>query len=258
MTNHWVDLKNADVIMMNGSNAAENHPAAMTWINRARDERDAKMIVVDPRFTRSASQADLYVPIRSGTDIPFYGGMIKYIIDNNLFHKKYVIHYTNAAMLLVSEFKGPADLDGLFSGFVDDDKDGFGTYDRGTWKLQTDAEGNPLRDETLKNPRCVFQVMKHHYARYTLERVSRITGCPQEKLEAAYRLYASTGAPNKTGTILYAMGQTQHTVGSQNVRALSMVQLLRGTWGGREAGLMPCAGSRTSRGQRTRGSWQTS
>jgi len=165
MTNHWVDLKNADVILMDGSNAAENHPAAMTWISKAKDERDAKLIVVDPRFTRSASQADLYVPIRSGTDIAFLGGMMKYIIDKNLYHKEYLIHYTNAAMLLVPEFKGPADLDGLFSGFVDDDKDGFGIYDRGTWKFQADAAGNPLRDETLKNPRCVFQVMKHHYAR---------------------------------------------------------------------------------------------
>ncbi len=152
MTNHWVDLKNADVIMMDGSNAAENHPAAMTWINKAKDERDAKLIVVDPRFTRSASQADLYVPIRSGTDIAFFGGMMKYIIDKDLYHKEYVLHYTNAAILLVPEFKGPADLDGLFSGFVDEDGDGFGVYDRGTWKYQTDAAGNPLRDETLQNP----------------------------------------------------------------------------------------------------------
>ena len=231
MTNHWVDLKNADVIMMDGSNAAENHPAAMTWINKAKDERGAKLIVVDPRFTRSSSQADLYVPIRSGTDIAFLGGMMKYIIDNDLYHREYVVHYTNAATLLDPEFKGPADLDGLFSGFVDEDKDGFGTYDKGTWKHQTDSAGNPVRDETLKNPHCVFQVMKRHYARYTLEKVSRITGCPLEKLEAVYKLYASTGAPNKTGTILYAMGQTQHTVGSQNVRALSMVQLLLGNLG---------------------------
>ena len=253
MTNHWVDLKNADVIMMNGSNAAENHPAAMTWINKAKDERGAKLIVVDPRFTRSASQADLYVPIRSGTDIPFFGGMMKYIIDKDLYHKEYVIHYTNAATLLVPEFKGPADLDGLFSGFVDEDKDGFGIYDRGTWKYQTDAAGNPLRDETLKNPHCVFQVMKRHYARYTLERVSRITGCPQDKLEAAYKLYSSTGAPEKTGTILYAMGQTQHTVGSQNVRALSMVQLLLGNLGRPGGGVNALRGESNVQGSTDQG-----
>lgn len=231
MTNHWVDLKNADVIMINGSNAAENHPASMTWIHKAMDERGAKLIVVDPRFTRSASQADLYAPIRSGTDIAFYGGLMEYIMDHNLYHKDYVVHYTNAATLVVNDFKGPTDLDGLFSGFVDEDGDGFGKYDRGTWKFQTNGDGKPLRDETLQNPRCVFQIMKKHYSRYTLDTVSAITGCPKDKLEAVYKLYASTGAKEKTGTILYAMGQTQHTVGSQNVRCMAMVQLLLGNVG---------------------------
>jgi formate dehydrogenase major subunit len=151
------------------------------------------------------------------------------------------------------EFKGPADLDGLFSGFIDDDKDGFGTYDRSTWKYQTDAAGNPLRDESLKNPHCVFQVMKRHYARYTLEKISRIAGCPQDKLEAAYKLYASTGAPNKTGTILYAMGQTQHTVGSQNVRALSMVQLLLGNLGRQGGGVNALRGESNVQGSTDQG-----
>jgi formate dehydrogenase major subunit len=253
MTNHWVDLKNADVFMINGSNAAENHPAAMTWINKAKDERGAKLIVVDPRFTRSASQAELYVPIRSGTDIAFFGGMIKYLIDKNLYHKEYVVHYTNAATLLDPQFKGPADLDGLFSGFVDDDKDGFGVYERGTWKYQMDSAGSPVRDETLRNPQCVFQVMKRHYARYTLEKVSRITGCPQNKLEEAYKLFGSTGAPEKTGTILYAMGQTQHTVGSQNVRALSMVQLLLGNIGRPGGGVNALRGESNVQGSTDQG-----
>ena len=253
MTNHWVDLKNADVIMINGSNAAENHPAAMTWINKAKDERNAKLIVVDPRFTRSASQADLYVPIRSGTDIPFFGGMMKYLIDKDLYHKEYVIHYTNAATLVDPGFKGPADLDGLFSGFVDEDGDGFGVYDRSTWKYQADAAGNPLRDETLQNPNCVFQVLKRHYARYTLEKVSRITGCPQDKLEAAYKMFGSTGAPEKTGTILYAMGQTQHTVGSQNVRALSMVQLFLGNLGRPGGGVNALRGESNVQGSTDQG-----
>ncbi|MDZ4163527.1 MAG: molybdopterin-dependent oxidoreductase, partial [Smithellaceae bacterium] len=119
MTNHWVDLKNADVILIDGSNAAENHPASMTWINKAKEDRGAKLIVVDPRFTRSASQADLYVAIRSGTDIPFFGGMIKYLLDKQLYQKEYVLHYTNAANVIDPGFKGPADLDGLFSGFAD-------------------------------------------------------------------------------------------------------------------------------------------
>jgi formate dehydrogenase major subunit len=230
MTNHWVDLKNADVIMINGSNAAENHPASMTWVNKARDERKAKLIVVDPRFTRSAATADLYAPIRSGTDIAFYGGLMKYIIDNNLYHEEYVVHFTNAATLINPDFQGPEDLDGLFSGF-EDGGDGFGKYDRATWSYQTDAEGNILRDETLQDPSCVFQLLKKHYRRYDLATVSGITGCPVEKLEEVYALYATTGQPDKTGNIMYAMGQTQHTVGSQNVRCMAMIQLLLGNTG---------------------------
>ncbi len=253
MTNHWVDLKNADVIMINGSNAAENHPASMIWINKAKDERGAKVIVVDPRFTRTASQADLYVPIRSGTDIPFFGGMMKYVMDHNLYHEEYVLHFTNAATLISPDFKGPADLDGLFSGFSDPDGDGFGTYDRKSWGYQTDAEGKPLRDETLKNRDCVFQIMKRHYARYTLDAVSSITGCPKEKLEAAYKLYASSGAREKTGTILYAMGQTQHTVGSQNVRCMAMIQLLLGNLGRPGGGVNALRGESNVQGSTDQG-----
>ncbi|MFH1021064.1 MAG: molybdopterin-dependent oxidoreductase, partial [Pseudomonadota bacterium] len=253
MTNHWVDLKNADIIMLDGSNAAENHPASMIWINKARDERGAKVIVVDPRFTRSASQADLYVPIRSGTDIPFFGGLMKYIMDKKLYHKEYVLHFTNAATLIVPEYKGPAELDGLFSGFIDEDKDGFGVYDKGTWKYQTDAAGKPLTDETLQNRNCVFQVMRRHYARYTLARVASTTGCPQEKLEAAYKMFGASGAREKTGTILYAMGQTQHTVGSQNVRCMSMIQLLLGNMGRPGGGVNALRGESNVQGSTDQG-----
>jgi len=231
MTNHWVDIKNADVIMMNGSNAAENHPASMTWIHKAREDRKAKLIVVDPRFSRSAAKADLYVPIRSGTDLAFFGGLFKYILDNELYHKEYVVHFTNAANLINADYQGPEELDGLFSGFADDDGDGFGKYDRATWGYQVDAEGKALRDETLQDPQCVLQIMRRHYAGYDLDTVSAITGCPKDTLETSYALYSSTGAPDKVGTILYAMGQTQHTVGSQNVRAMGMLQLLLGNTG---------------------------
>jgi formate dehydrogenase major subunit len=231
MTNHWVDLKNADVIMMNGSNAAENHPASMTWINKARDDRGAKLIVVDPRFTRSAAKADIYAPIRSGTDIAFYGGMMKYILDNNLYHEEYVVNFTNAATLINPDFQDTEDLDGLFSGFADDDGDGFGKYDQSTWSYQKDADGNILRDETLQDPNCVFQLLKKHFSRYDLDIVSAITGCPSDKLQEVYDAYAMSGQPDKTGSILYAMGQTQHTVGSQNVRCMAMVQLLLGNIG---------------------------
>ncbi|MBN1661262.1 MAG: molybdopterin-dependent oxidoreductase, partial [Anaerolineae bacterium] len=232
MTNHWVDLKNSDVFMINGSNAAENHPASMAWMNKARDERKAKMIVVDPRFTRTAATADLYVPIRSGTDIAFWGGLMKYVMDNNLYHEEYVVHFTNAATLINPEFQDTEDDPvGLFSGFTDDDGDGFGSYNQATWTYQTDADGVALRDETLQDPNCVFQLLKKHYLRYDLATVSAITGCPEAKIKAAYDLFGSTGQPDKTGSILYAMGQTQHTVGSQNVKSMAMVQLLLGNTG---------------------------
>ena len=227
MTNHWVDLKNADYILIIGSNAAENHPASMTWIHKAMNERGAKLIVVDPRFNRTASQADIFAQIRPGTDIAFFGGMIKYILDNELYHKDYVVHYTNASFLIHPDYKGPDELDGLFSGYDPEKR----RYDRSTWTYQTDADGKPLRNETLQHPQCVFQIMKRHYARYDLDTVSSVTGIPKDLLEKIYKTYAESGQVGKAGTILYAMGQTQHTVGSQNVRALAIVQLLLGNVG---------------------------
>ncbi len=227
MTNHWVDMKNADYFLIIGSNAAECHPASFTWINKAREERGAKLIVVDPRFTRSAATADLYAPMRSGTDIAFFGGLIKYIIDNELYHKEYIVHYTNAATLINPKYKGPDVLDGLFSGYNSQKRQ----YDRATWSYQIGAGNKPLRDETLKNPNCVLQIMKRHYARYDLETVSKVTGCPIDKLELVYKTYAKSGERNKTGTILFAMGATQHTVGSQNIRSMAITQLLLGNIG---------------------------
>ena len=249
MTNHWVDLKNADYILVIGSNAAENHPASMAWIHKAMNERGAKLIVVDPRFTRTASQADIYAPIRSGTDIAFFGGMIKYILDNELYHKEYVLHYTNAAALIHPDYKGPDELDGLFSGYDAEKR----TYDRSTWAYQTDEAGDPLFDETLQNPQCVFQILKRHYARYDLDTVSKVTGCPKELLEKVYRTYAESGAADKTGTILYAMGQTQHTVGSQNVRAMAMIQLLLGNVGRPGGGVNALRGESNVQGSTDQG-----
>lgn len=226
MTNHWIDLKNSDCIFVIGANPAENHPASMYWVNAAID-KGAKLIVVDPRFTRTAAKAHIYAPIRSGTDIAFLGGMINYILQNELYHKEYVVNFTNAATLISPDFKGPADLDGLFSGYDPTKR----TYDRTTWAYQRDADGNIKRDETLQDPNCVFQLLKKHYARYTPDLVSRITGCPKEQFLKVTETFAATGQPGKAGTILYAMGQTQHTVGSQNVRAMAILQLLLGNIG---------------------------
>ena len=227
MTNHWIDLKNSDCIFVMGANPAENHPASLAWINKARDERGAKLLVADPRFTRTAAVADLYVPQRPGTNIAFLGALINYVLQNNLYHKEYVLNYTNASMLIHPGYKGPAELDGYFSGYDPAKR----TYDRSTWAYQIDEQGNPKTDPTLESPQCVFQVLKRHFARYTPEMVERVCGTPKEQFLALAAEYAKTGQPGKSGTILYAMGQTHHTVGSQNIRALAILQLLLGNIG---------------------------
>lgn len=227
MTNHWIDLKNSDCIFIIGGNPAENHPASFYWILEAVERNGAPLIVVDPRFNRSAAKATLYAPIRPGTDIAFLGGIIRYVLENARYHKEYVLHYTDASFLVDPNFQGPAELDGLFSGYDEGER----TYDRTTWKYQVDASGEPLRDPTLQDPNCVFQHLRRHYARYTPEMVSRITGCPQDLFLKVAQTFAETGKPGRAGTILYAMGQTQHTVGSQNVRAMAMLQLLLGNIG---------------------------
>ena len=224
MTNHWIDFKNSDVILIMGSNPASNHPVCFKWIQAAID-RGAKLICVDPRFTQSAAKAHLYAPLRSGTDIAFLGGMIKYIIDNNLIQEAYVKNYTNASFLVNPAFKLSGDNNGVFSGFEG------GKYNKDTWSYQTGADGVILKDPTLQNPHCVYQLLKKHYARYTPEVVSKITGTPQDKLIEVYKLYASTGKPDKAGVELYAMGFTQHTVGTQMIRTICMIQLLLGNMG---------------------------
>ncbi len=226
MTNHWIDIRNADVILVMGSNPASNHPISMKWVLKAK-ERGAKLIVVDPRFTQTAAKADVYAPMRSGTDIPFLGGMIKYILDNSLYFREYVVNYTNASFLVNPEFKGPGDLNGLFSGYDEKTR----KYDKKTWSFQMDENGMPKKDPTLSDPHCVFQLLKKHYSRYNLDKVSSITGTPREKLLEVYQLYASTGRPDKAGTELYAMGWTQHTIGTQNIRAMCIIQLLLGNMG---------------------------
>jgi formate dehydrogenase major subunit len=225
MTNHWIDFRNADVILIMGSNPASNHPVAFKWIQEAVDSRGAKVICVDPRFTQSASKAHLYAPLRSGTDIAFLGGMIKYILDNKLYFEEYVKHYTNASFLVNPAFKLPGDNKGVFSGLTN------GKYEKDTWSYQTDASGVIKKDPTLKDPNCVFQLLKKHYSRYTPEVVSKICGTPVDKLIEVYKLYGSTGKPDRAGVELYAMGWTQHTTGVQNIRTMAIIQLLLGNMG---------------------------
>ena len=221
----------------------------MKWIQKAMQDRGAKLIVVDPRFTQTAAKADVYAPMRSGTDIPFLGGMIKYILDNNLMFKEYVLKYTNASFLVNPDYKGPAELDGLFSGYNEKTR----KYDKKTWSFQMDENGIPKKDPSLKNPNCVYQLMKKHYARYTLDKVSSITGTPTDKLEEVYKLYASTGKPNRAGTELYAMGWTQHTIGTQNIRAMCIVQLLLGNMGMAGGGINALRGESNVQGSTDQG-----
>ncbi len=226
MTNHWIDIRHSDVILIMGSNAAENHPISFKWVLDAK-EKGATLISVDPRFTRTSAKADIYAPLRSGSDIPFIGGLINYIIQNNLYHEDYVRLYTNAPFLLNEDFKMPGELDGIFSGYDPENR----KYDKKAWDFQKDAEGVVIKDETMKNPNSVFQLLKKHFSRYDIDTVAEISGTPRDLLEKVYKTYASTGKADKVATIMYAMGWTQHTVGTQNIRAFAIVQLLLGNIG---------------------------
>ena len=241
MTNHWNDLQHADIVLVMGANPAENHPISFKWILKAK-EKGGKLISVDPRFSRTSVLSDLYAPLRSGTDIAFLGGMIKYIIDTTMYFEEYVKNYTNAAFIVGDGYDFN---DGIFSGYNEEKR----SYDRLKWAFKTVPALDPVTqqpildpvtklpvmktatDPTLQDPRCVFQLMKKHYSRYDIETVSKTTGTPVEQLKQVYELYSSTGRKDKAGTMLYAMGITQHTVGSENVRIMAMVQLLLGNIG---------------------------
>lgn len=250
MTGHYCDIGNADVILTCGSNNVENHPVSAKWCNRA-VEKGGKWIVVDPRYTRTAALSDLYCPIRSGTDIAFYGGLINYIIENDLWQHEYVLNYTNATYLINPDYDFDPE-DGLFSGW----NEATGKYDTTSWGYQIESTSQwdttstyswataagvpeftpptvktPKKDATLTDENCVFNIMKNHYSRYDMDTVSSICGMDKDVLEEVYALYGSTGAPEKTGTILYALGQTQHHYGTQNTRIMCMVQLLLGNVG---------------------------
>jgi formate dehydrogenase major subunit len=236
MTTNLIDIQHSDVIMAT-SNMAENHPVGFQWVMKAK-ERGAKFIHVDPRFTRTSAAADIHVPIRSGTNIAFFGGLISYAIQKNLYFRDYVVPYTNASFLIDPAFKTATDLGGLFTGFDEAKR----TYDKGSWKYQLDGEGNPKRDLTLRDPNSVFQLLRRHYSRYTPEMVERICGIPRAKFEEVAQLYCSNSGPEKTGSITYALNLTQHTNGVENIRALCMLQLLLGNVGRPGGGVVALRG----------------
>ena len=234
MTNNWVDIKNANLILVQGGNPAEAHPVGFRWAIEAK-KNGAKIIVVDPRFNRTASVADLHAPIRSGSDIAFLMGVIRYLLETNQIQHEYVKHYTNASYLVNEGYKFE---DGLFSGFNEEKH----SYDKSTWNYQFDENGHPKRDMTLQDPRCVINVLKEHVARYTPEVVENITGVKQKLFLQICEEIGKTSAPNKTMTHLYALGFTEHTIGTQNIRSMAMIQLLLGNIG------MPGGGINALRG----------
>src|SRR5712671_3940003 len=242
MTNGWIDIKNTDMMLIMGGNPAENHPCGFKWAMEAKRNRNAKLISVDPRFTRTSSTADLFLQIRAGTDIAFLGGLIRYAIENNRIAHDYLVNYTNAAFVVKEGFKLPED--GLYSGF----DSAAGTYDKSTWNYQAvgDSSGktgtpaapslppNVAYDLTLQNPRCVFQLLKQQYSRYTPEMVERITGIPRDQFLKAADTYTSVrkdGDMKKVATIMYAVGWTQHSFGTQIIRTAAILQLMLGNIG---------------------------
>jgi len=258
MTNHWVDWKNSDAFLVIGANPAENHPCGWKWAHVARDTRGAKIIHVDPRFTRTSAVADVWAPIRAGTDVAFFGGLINYVLENNLYHEDYVKLHTNAPFLLSPDFEFN---DGLFSGYDEETR----VYDSTSWAYETTepakvaqasgpsgtTEGAQAttevstiakRDPSLQHPRSVFQYLKKHYARYTPKVVSAVTGIPEEKFLEIAEIFCATGAPDKVGNIVYAVGLTHHTTGGQMIRGIAVLQLLLGNVG------MPGGGVNAERG----------
>jgi len=268
MTNHYIDIRNSDCIMIIGSNAAENHPVSFKWVTVAK-ERGAKLIHVDPRFTRTSARADIYARLRSGTDITFIGGMIYYVLEDmrknpQKYNIEYVVQYTNAAYIVNEDLKLPGEpgQDGLFSGW-----DG-AKYDTATWQYKDKPtppaeakllslfwdgwtkRANPFPEDAWGelDPHCVLRLLYEQYKRYDLDTVSEITGVSVETLLEVYGEFAKTGARGKAGTIMYAMGTTQHTYGTQNIRSYAILQLLLGNMGVAGGGINALRGTSNVQG----------
>lgn len=225
MTNHWVDIKNADVILVMGGNAAEAHPCGFKWVTEAKAHNKAKLVVVDPRFTRTASVADYYVATRTGTDIVFLGAIVNYLLTNDKIQHEYVRNYTDMPFIVREDF---AFEDGIYSGY----DEAAGKYaDKSSWNYEIGEDGYAKVDPTLGHPRCVYQLMKKHYSRYTTEMVEKICGVSPAQFQKVAEALASTAVPGRAGTILYALGWTHHSTGAQTIRLGAMVQLLLGNMG---------------------------
>ena len=195
MTNGWNDIKNADLILVMGGNPAENHPCGFKWAIKARQEKGTKIICVDPRFNRTAAVSDIFLQIRPGSDLAFMGGLINYVIQNKKYNEEYVKHFTNASYIVKDTYNFDPQT-GLFSGYDPEKR----KYDQSLWGYELDEKGMAKKDMTLEHPRCVFQLMKQFYSRYTPEVVEKLTGIPKDKFLEVAKLIAETSAPDKSMT----------------------------------------------------------
>ena len=273
MTNHWIDIRNADRIMIIGSNAAENHPISFKWVTAAKD-RGARLISVDPRFTRTSSKADVYAVMRSGCDIAFIGGMIRWVLEDmqgltpteraRKYNVEYLAYYTNAALIIDPGYEGPDNTahPGKFVGWTENlnpqgpDKLNLGSYDKTKWKYG--VPGTPAAEQKVTDnswtkftdldPNCVLRLLWEHFERYDTTTVCSITGTAPAVYEEVCRTYAESGAPDKAGTIMYAMGTTQHTYGTQNIRSYAILQLLLGNIGVAGGGINALRGTSNVQG----------
>jgi formate dehydrogenase major subunit len=255
------DMENADCVIVMGSNMAENHPIAFRFVVEAQ-RRGATLVHVDPRFTRTSALAQVHAPIRSGTDIAFLGGLIRYVIENDLWFRDYAMAYTNIAQIIEEGYEDPEQNEGIFSGFNTDTH----AYDNKSWQaegkvvsstdgakragpldLEADgaepmSTGPALSDPTLQHPNCVYQIMKRHYARYTPEMVEQITGCPKETFLKVADTLAKNSGRDRTTAFCYAVGWTHHSYGVQIIRAAALLQGLMGNVGRPGGGVMALRG----------------
>ena len=258
-----------------GSDMAECHPVAFRWVMKAK-ENGAKLIHIDPRFTRTSAVADIYVPIRSGSDIVFLGGLINWVIQNEKYFKDYVLNYTNASTIINGNYRDSEDLEGYLlwiqrrrahvrqrelavrphpGGGQPPPPFGFDAAMAADTSQNFDALVKALvppreqKDPTLQNPNCAFQILKRHFARYTPEFVEQACGCPKEKfLEVAQTMVDNSG-PERTGSMAYAVAWTQHTIGVQIIRTAGILQQLLGNIGRPGGGILCPARPRQHPGQ---------
>ena len=261
------DVANADCVLIMGSNMAENHPIAFRFVLQAK-ERGAKIIHADPRFTRTTALADLHAPLRSGSDIAFLGGVIRWLLEEDRWFRDYVLNYTNISHIIEGEYGDPEQNDGLFSGYdaasetysndswqyegktvsASLNERGAGKADADNEDYQSMARGPAPRDPTLQHPNCVYQIMKRHYARYTPEMVEQVCGTPRETFLELCRIIAENSGRERTMTLCYAVGWTHHTTGVQIIRAASIVQMLLGNMGRPGGGILALRGHASIQG----------